>query len=153
MDTNASIVQMIRVPPSAFAGQLSTGAKALYDAQEFTDVNFRVESQSGIRELGAHRFILAIRSPVLAERLRSDGVWSMQTTVLSDVNDYQVMASLLEFVYTDQLLFPRAQALHLDLVFLSSLNVAAKTYGLPRLAALANKGNNIALKELNNCND
>lgn len=131
---------MIRVPPSCLAGQITAGAKELYDAQEFTDVHFRVESQSGIRELGAHRFILAVRSPVFAERFRSDGIWSMQTTVLCDVNNYQVMASLLEFVYTDQLFFPRAQALQLDLVFLAALNVAAKAYGLPRLAALTNKG-------------
>ncbi|KAF2913692.1 hypothetical protein DAI22_10g105700 [Oryza sativa Japonica Group] len=126
----ASVASSVHVPPADLGHQLG----ALRSRAVGADVTFQVGAGSGARRFGAHRCVLAARSPVFEAELYGPMVERDAGRVIRiDDMDPQVFDALLDFMYTDALPGMRKR----DAVAMSQqLLVAADRYDLKRLRLL-----------------
>ncbi|XP_066160652.1 BTB/POZ and MATH domain-containing protein 1-like [Oryza sativa Japonica Group] len=123
-------------PPCSSSGvAVSTSRGTSWRARGASaDVTFQVGAGSGARRFGAHRCVLAARSPVFEAELYGPMVERDAGRVIRiDDMDPQVFDALLDFMYTDALPGMRKR----DAVAMSQqLLVAADRYDLKRLRLL-----------------
>lgn len=94
---------------------------------KFTDITIMV----GEKQIQAHKFMLATRSPVFDTMLSSDMLEGRQNQILINDFEYEVIDELIYFIYSDQT--PNLHRLAYPLF------MAADKYGMDRLKARCEK--------------
>ncbi|KAL6599970.1 hypothetical protein ACP70R_045621 [Stipagrostis hirtigluma subsp. patula] len=115
-------------PPS-----ISRSLADLLETGQGSDVTFQVED----RELKAHKFVLAMRSPVFKAKFFGDTMDSSQHVVRIDDMSAAVFTAMLRFVYTDDVDDLCMDMEDDDMVY--DLLVAADLYDLRRLRVMCEK--------------
>uniref|UniRef100_A0A7S2RPC1 Ankyrin repeat and FYVE domain-containing protein 1 n=1 Tax=Mucochytrium quahogii TaxID=96639 RepID=A0A7S2RPC1_9STRA len=112
------------------------GLKGLFDSHELSDAKihgFVDENGVGtLKQIPVHRLVLCIRSPVFRERFKIGGAWFGRNEIKCEVSNYDVMRTVVKFIYTDELLFEK-----IDLPFFAKVYEAARIFEIEKLLELS----------------
>lgn len=122
----AAAAACVRVPPS----DLSRNFGELLRSELGADVRFRVEGE----DFAAHRYVLAVRSPVFMAQLFG-AMKEAKGDCWVEIDDMRadVFRNFLHFIYTDELPKPDEPNNNEEALMAQHLLVAADRYGMERL--------------------
>lgn len=112
-----------------------------FDQQKFGDVILKV----GDDEIKAYKGVLASQSPVFASMFAHDFVENITNTVVIKDCEYQVLKTMIRFIYTDEL----PDDIDHDIV--SKLLLVSHKYQMPKLQSLSQKKCCGLMSPLNAC--